>query len=123
VYERILVGTDGSDTAALAVDRAVEVARALGSTLTMFCVGTPTRASAVVTKEAARHAGAGVDIRTETATGDPSSALVDRAEQGDIDLLVLGNKGMTGPSRFLLGSVPNKVSHHAPIAVLIVRTV
>ena len=38
------------------------------------------------------------------------------------DLIVVGNKGMTGAKRFLLGSVPNKVSHHAPCSVLIIRT-
>jgi nucleotide-binding universal stress UspA family protein len=123
MYERMLVGTDGSATAALAVDRAVDVAQTMGSVLTVFSVGSPTRAAAVVAAEAARHAGAGIDIRTETATGDPASALVERSERGDVDLLVLGSKGMHGPSRFLLGSVPNKVSHHAAVAVLIVRTV
>ncbi|HYM58651.1 MAG TPA: universal stress protein [Solirubrobacteraceae bacterium] len=34
-----------------------------------------------------------------------------------------GNRGMTGAKRFLLGSVPNKVSHHAPCSVLIIRTI
>ncbi len=38
------------------------------------------------------------------------------------DLIVVGNKGMTGAKRFLLGSVPNKVSHHAPCSVMIIRT-
>ncbi len=123
VYDTILVGTDGSKTAALAVDRAVEVAKVLGSTLIVFSVGHSDRAGKVVKAEADRHAGSGVDIRTETAAGDPATGLVERGEKGDIDLLVLGNKGMTGASRFLLGSVPNKVSHHAPVALLIVRTV
>ena len=44
------------------------------------------------------------------------------AEEQRSDLIVVGNKGMTGAKRFLLGSVPNKVSHHAPCSVLIVRT-
>ncbi|MDQ1426725.1 MAG: hypothetical protein QOK39_201 [Acidimicrobiaceae bacterium] len=123
MYEHILVGTDGSKTAALAVDRAVEVAKTLGSTLTIFSVGSPSRTREIVAAEAARVADAGITLRTETATGDPASALIDRSERRDIDLLVLGNKGMTGPSRFLLGSVPNKVSHHAGVARLIVRTV
>jgi nucleotide-binding universal stress UspA family protein len=122
VYRHLLVGTDGSKTAAIAVDRAVEVARAVGASLTIFTAGAPDRATRVVEQEAARHAGSGVKIETETADGDPASALIDRAERGDIDLLVMGNKGMTGASRFLLGSVPNKVSHHAPVGVLIVRT-
>jgi nucleotide-binding universal stress UspA family protein len=122
VYRHILVATDGSATARRAVDRAVEVAKAVGAELTIFSVGRPDRAHETVAAEAARHADSGVTIHTETADGDPAAAIVDRSERGDIDLLALGNKGMTGPSRFLLGSVPNKVSHHAPIALLIVRT-
>jgi nucleotide-binding universal stress UspA family protein len=122
VYKHILVGTDGSPTAAIAVDRAVEVAKAFGSKLTIFSVGPPDRAGRVVDNEAHRHASSGVDIVAESVEGDPASALIDRAEKGDIDLLAVGNKGMTGATRFLLGSVPNKVSHHAPVALLIVRT-
>ena len=45
-----------------------------------------------------------------------------RAEQRQADLIIVGNKGMTGARRFLLGSVPDKVSHHAPCSVLIIRT-
>ena len=44
------------------------------------------------------------------------------AEERGADLIVVGNKGMTGARRFLLGSVPNKISHHAPCSVLIIRT-
>ena len=46
----------------------------------------------------------------------------DRIRENGADLVVVGNKGMTGAKRFLLGSVPNKVSHHAPCGVYIVRT-
>src|SRR5438067_2730840 len=49
---------------------------------------------------------------------DPSTALIEVAEDGDYDLLVVGNKGMTGASRFFLGSVPNKVSHHVQRSLL-----
>ena len=54
--------------------------------------------------------------------GDPADAILDVAEERGADLIVVGNKGMTGAKRFLLGSVPNKVSHHAPCSVLIIRT-
>ena len=54
--------------------------------------------------------------------GDPADAILDVAEELGADLIVVGNKGMSGAKRFLLGSVPNKVSHHAPCSVLIVRT-
>ena len=116
------MGTDGSATAARAVDRAVEVAAASRAPLTLLCVGRPDRAKAVVEAEAARHARAGVDIRTEIADGDPAGAIMDHAQAGGYDLLVVGNKGMTGPSRFLVASVPNKISHQVPPALLIVRT-
>lgn len=122
VYERILVGTDGSPTAAIAVDRAVEVAAATGAELTILSAGDGERPRTVVDAEAARHAESGVHIVTKTAAGDAASVLVEAAERGQFDLLVVGNKGMTGASRFFLGSVPNKVSHHAPVALLIVRT-
>jgi len=54
--------------------------------------------------------------------GDAADAILDVAEEQRVELIIVGNKGMTGATRFLLGSVPNKVSHHAPCSVLIVRT-
>ncbi len=48
--------------------------------------------------------------------------ILEVAEQEGVDLIIVGNKGMTGAKRFLLGSVPNKVSHHAPCSVMIIRT-
>jgi len=122
VYKRILVGTDGSPTAAKAVDRAVELAKAAGASLTILTAGSGEQAKQVVDTEAARHAKAGVKIDTRVDDRDPSTALIEVAEDGDYDLLVVGNKGMTGASRFFLGSVPNKVSHHVQRSLLIVRT-
>ena len=73
--------------------------------------------------EAARAAEeAGVSAQTFPRQGDPADAILDVAEERDADLIVVGNKGMTGAKRFLLGSVPNRVSHHAPCSVLIIRT-
>ena len=66
---------------------------------------------------------AGVEISRHARQGDPADAILDVAEEMGADLIVVGNKGMTGAKRFLLGSVPNKVSHHAPCSVLIIRTV
>lgn len=122
MYTNILVGTDGSATARLAVDRAVDVAKSVGATVTVLSVGRADKAGKVVEAEAARLADSGVDLRTKTVDGDPASGLVQEVEDGNYDLLVVGNKGMTGASRFFLGSVPNKVSHHVPCALLIVRT-
>jgi nucleotide-binding universal stress UspA family protein len=122
VYKRILVGTDGSTTAAKAVDRAVELAKVSGASLTILTAGIGERAKEIVDKEAARHADSGVKIETRVDDRDASTALVEVGDEGDYDLLVVGNKGMTGASRFFLGSVPNKVSHHVQRSLLIVRT-
>jgi nucleotide-binding universal stress UspA family protein len=122
MYERILVGTDGSKTAAKAVDRAVEVAADTGAALTIFSAAKRAKGEATVAAEKARHDGAGVDIHTKVAEADPVAGLVAEAGAGRYDLLVMGNKGMTGLSRFLTGSVPNKVAHQLPCSLLIVKT-
>ena len=123
MYERILVGTDGSKTAAKAVERAVQVAATADATLTIFTAGRADKAEAVVSAEAAKYADSGIAIDTKVVDADPVSALIEEATAGGFDLLVMGNKGMTGVTRFFrLGSVPNKVTHHLPCSLLIVKT-
>lgn len=123
VYRKILVGTDGSRTAAKAVERAVELAATVEAPLTVLTVGRGNRAEALVKGQAERHQPSGVSIDTMVADGDPATVLVEVAESGGYDLLVVGNKGMTGARRFFtIGSVPNKVSHHLKVSLLIVRT-
>jgi nucleotide-binding universal stress UspA family protein len=122
VYSRILVGTDGSSTADKAVARAVEVARSAGASLTIMTASSEARGRPVVDRAAATHADAGIDIDTLVVDDDPVGALIDTAELG-YDLVVVGNKGMTGVSRFFkVGAVPNKLSHHLPTSMLVVRT-
>ena len=65
---------------------------------------------------------AGVKVQEHARQGDPADAILDVAEEQGANLIVVGNRGMTGAKRFLLGSVPNKVSHHAPCSVMIIRT-
>lgn len=143
----IVVGTDGSDTAGTAVGEAVSLAVALGAKLEIVCAYEPVagerlreersqvpsdlqwlvnpREDVDQTLAAAAEAAhaAGVEkVGVHARQGDPADAILDVAEEQGSDLIVVGNKGMTGAKRFLLGSVPNKVSHHAPCSVLIVRT-
>lgn len=123
MYQRILVGTDGSSTAGKAVARAVDVARASGASLTIMTADRVEKGQSVVDTAAADHLDAGVDIDTLVVDADPVSAIIDTARDGGYDLVVVGNKGMTGVSRFFrLGAVPNKLSHHLPSSMLIVRT-
>ena len=146
MFKSIVVGTDGSDTATQAVRQAVDLARAVGAKLELVSAFAPVsqqrlseerrqapedlqwainpREDVDATLEAAavvaREAGVTVDVYPRQ--GDPADAILDVAEEREADLIIVGNKGMTGAKRFLLGSVPNKVSHHAPCSVLIVRT-
>ncbi|HWS48117.1 MAG TPA: universal stress protein [Acidimicrobiia bacterium] len=149
MYQTIVVGTDGSETAGVALHHAIELARVCGATLHIVnayrpvtaahvanaaTVGAPTldlesvnlgmqHESAEICERAAAQAGrSDVKCETHAVPGDPADALIDLAEQIHADLLVIGSRGMTGMRRFVLGSVPNKVSHHAPCSVLIVDT-
>ena len=147
MLKRIVVGTDGSDTAELAVAQAIDLANSTGASLTIVTAYEGASRATIPAEERAeipgdvqyetgprqdinmildRAAGqaerAGVEATTHARQGDPADALLDVAEETHADLLVVGNKGMTGAKRFLLGSVPNKVSHHAPCSVYIVRT-
>jgi nucleotide-binding universal stress UspA family protein len=122
MYERILVGTDGSKTASKAVDRAVEVAIDTGAALTIFSAAKLAKGEATVNAEMARHAESGVTIDVKVVEADPVSALIEEASDGLYDLLVMGNKGMVGLSRFFTSSVPGKVSRQLPCSLLIVKT-
>ena len=125
MFRTIVIGTDASDTARQAVREAVEVASALAASIELVSAYAPGRredAEAMLREAGAEVEAAGVTVRTYAREGDAADAILDVAEERGADLIVVGNKGMTGAKRFLLGSVPNKVSHHAPCSVLIIRT-
>ncbi len=146
MFGRIVVGTDGSDTAAEAVRQATELASTTGATLDIVSAYEPVPRDRLreeaqeVPGDVAHEVGpredvnqvlesalqtakqSGVEVQAHPREGEPADALLDVAENVKADLIVVGNKGMTGAKRFLLGSVPNKVSHHAPCGVWIVRT-
>ena len=73
-----------------------------------------------VALRAAKAKGVAAEVYTDTK--GPADVIIDAATAFEADLIVVGNKGMSGAKRFLLGSVPNRVSHHAPCSVLIIRT-
>jgi nucleotide-binding universal stress UspA family protein len=125
VFATIVVGTDGSDTARRAVDAAVELAALSGAALELVCAYPPARrddVDATLGQAGELARGAGVRVQAHPREGDAADAILDVAEELDADLIVVGSKGMTGAKRFMLGAVPNKVSHHAPCAVMIVRS-
>jgi nucleotide-binding universal stress UspA family protein len=80
------------------------------------------RAERLVAEAARRAEADGIEVETHVHAGDAAHALIDVAEARGADLIVVGDKGLSSPARFLLGSVPSKVVHHAPCHVLVVRT-
>jgi nucleotide-binding universal stress UspA family protein len=146
MFSRIVVGTDGSETAAEAVRQAVEMAKLSSAKLELvsafepvpqqrlkeeasevpgdvaYGVGPREDVNATLDNAAGSARNEGVEASTHPREGDPADAILDVAEETGADLIIVGNKGMTGAKRFLLGSVPNKVSHHAPCSVMIVQT-
>jgi nucleotide-binding universal stress UspA family protein len=146
MFRSIVVGTDGSATASEAVRQATELARSVGAKVFLVSAYEPVPegrlrderqqvpddlqwmvnpredVESTLETSAGSLQEAGVEVETLAREGDPADAILDVAEEKDADLIVVGNKGMTGAKRFLLGSVPNKVSHHAPCSVMIIRT-
>ena len=121
-YATVLVGTDGSITAGRAVHRAVDLARRYGSRLLVAYVGEVETGAAILAGVERQYADTGVRIGTSLLTGDPADALLGLAAAERVDLLVVGNRGMSGGPRFLLGSVPDKISRRAGCDVLVVHT-
>lgn len=146
LFKRIVVGTDGSDSAKEAVKQAASLAQLTGASLDVVSAYEPVPKRRVDSERegapadiqhefgpredvnfaldgaAAIARDMGVEVKPHPRDGDPADAILATAEEVEADLIVVGNKGMTGARRFLLGSVPNKVSHHADCSVLIVRT-
>lgn len=147
MYKAIVVGTDGSERAALAVTHALELAKISEAKLHVIQVVHPAlkagfsdssggqlevdklhdeaehRAAQVRAQLVTEADRRGVPTEIHDAAGeDVADTLVKTAEALGADLIVVGNRGMTGMSRFVLGSVPNKISHHCPCNLLIVNT-
>jgi ubiquinone biosynthesis protein len=121
--QRILVATDRSATAETAVAWAADLARKTDAELILLQVALEPGVAdeAALQEEAERVGGARARARVRV-HDDPSRAIVEAAEEEAADVLVVGNAGMTGRKEFLLGNVPNRVSHSARCTVVIVNT-
>ncbi len=144
MYNVVVVGTDGSPTADLAVQAAADIARSWGSTLHIVTatraptarMGSASGAAMVdsgvghvladeaaqkVAERAVESFGSDLQVQTHAAHGNADDVILSTAVEVGADLIVVGSKGMSGARRYL-GSVPNSVAHAAHCAVLIVKT-
>jgi nucleotide-binding universal stress UspA family protein len=148
MYKQIVVGTDGSAGASIALDAAVALARLTGAGLHVVnahSVATAHQRAAAhpgipaedfvaaddairaeaqrVCDQAVERAGrVGVNAAGHCVAGDAADALLKVVEATGADLVVVGNRGMLGFRRFVLGSVPNRLSHHGRSSLLMVNT-
>ncbi len=144
-YRNVVVGTDGSDTAEMAVRHAGRLAAQFEARLVIVTAFEPkgdelaksgeapedirwmltdrgqAEERAVRGKRLAQEEGAPT-VMVQSVAAEPADAILDAARDVDADLIVVGSKGLTSPARFVLGAVANTVSHHAPCDVLIVHT-
>ncbi len=134
---RVMVGTDRSETAERAVRWAAAFADAYSAELHVVQVVIPLHPTDTEhgTAEVTRAHAAADELQTYATTiagsrgfahvvidDDPALAIVHATEEHDIDVLVVGNAGMAGRKEFLLGNVPNRISHNARCTVIIVNT-
>ena len=150
MYKSIVVGIDGSDTARAAMLKAADLAKLTGARVHLVTASAKgylgelvaiepiaagmvealkaaeseiASASEAMLSRAAEEVGErGVEVETHVVDSAPADAIVDVAQSVGADLIVVGNKGMRGTKRYVLGSVPNSVAHHAPCDVTIVST-
>jgi nucleotide-binding universal stress UspA family protein len=139
----VAVGTDGTDTAAKAVEFAIDLAKRYDARLVAISAYRPVSEArlkaeqkdapeeiqwainptedvdAILSDVEELAQEAGLKTTTVAGDGDPADVLVKYAEDQDADVLVIGNKGM---QRRILGSVPNSVAHKAPCTVIVVKT-
>jgi nucleotide-binding universal stress UspA family protein len=139
MFETVVVGADGSASAADAVRQAIELVKLTGGQLHIVSAYKPEHlkvsggddlarsldsgevADSVLADLASRAKSAGLEVTIHGKAGAPADVVCDVAAEVGADLIVVGNKGMKGVRR-VLGSVPNSVAHQAPCAVLIAAT-
>jgi len=130
MIDKVLVGTDTSAAADLAVDAAADLARTNGAELlvvyakngdsTAFDPAKAPDPAAYLRRIAERFPS--VEARTFEEPGDPVEVLCSVAESEGADVIVVGNRGAHDKRRRYLRSVPNGVVHCAPCSVFVVDT-
>jgi nucleotide-binding universal stress UspA family protein len=140
MYQKILVPIDGSVHSQYTLTQAIVLAQTLGpgTTLTLVHVGSyaaladmamavdlntllADEGKAILQSAEAQFAGLNVQHDSRYLAGDPAESICRLAEEGQYDLVVIGNRGGGLFAELLMGSVSHKVIHHAPCPVLVVR--
>lgn len=140
MFKNIVVPLDGSHRAERAILVAARIARASSASITLlraaevpveyprhFAQPISVIDGAAEMKEATRYLEQiaqtselkGIDVQMEAVFGSPALKVIEAA--GQADLIIMCSHGYTGMTRWMLGSVADKVVRHAPVPVLVVR--
>jgi len=138
--KKLLLPVDGSEGCILAYDHAKLFASKFGAEVVILNVqdelpigyggvdykgaGTEkleNKAEEILKKAKSHFDGTDINISTKFVIGDAASAIIDTAEEDGCDIIIMCTHGMSGTKRFLMGSVANKVVHHATVPVLVLR--
>jgi nucleotide-binding universal stress UspA family protein len=143
MFKTIAVGTDGTETADKAVDVALDIAERYGARLLIFSAYTPVSVKhlereraelpdevqwsirgdravdAILAQALERARACGLESDTVARQGEPADVICALASEHNVDLLVIGNKGM---HRRVFGSVPRSVCQRAPCSVVVAKT-
>lgn len=133
-YEDVLLPTDGSEGAELAIEWGITLAEVYDATVhTVYSVDTSRyggaegiaeiyealertgREALETVRERARAAD--VSVTGNIADGPPARTILSYSEEGDVDLIVMGTHGRSGVRRYLIGSVTETVVRHADVPV------
>ena len=136
MYDRILVGTDGSDGANRAVTYAIDLAEANDATLHVLTAIDPRSAPksfgvetvAAIDRAAeelidaisSRAEGSTIDIVGDVHRGEPATILLSYAEEKNVDLIVTGQRGHSGLTERILGSTPDRIARKTERPFLII---
>jgi nucleotide-binding universal stress UspA family protein len=137
-FRKLLVGYDGSPESERALETALALAQSLGSTVLVLSVARPPEPATspevhAVIDEAreyyekalanirARALENGLQVETAFAVGHPAQQIIHTAEQDHVDLILVGQRGISGVQRIFLGSVSEQVLHQAPCPVMVTR--
>jgi nucleotide-binding universal stress UspA family protein len=138
MYRRILVGYDGSEAGKKAFDSALDLAKNHGAELYVLTVSRPpeigddVETEAIIENSREHHQKllaplqrktehAGVKGHFQVAVGHPAEQIISSADQHQVDLIVVGDRGRSKFARLLLGSVSKTVVQYADRPVLVVR--
>jgi nucleotide-binding universal stress UspA family protein/nitrite reductase/ring-hydroxylating ferredoxin subunit len=123
-YARVLIATDGSATADRAARKGFALAKRIDAEVGLVFVGHPKTGELILQDTVATNADdTGLDAKTMIRDGDPAQAIISVADAEGYDLVVVGNRGMTGARAAVLGSIPLTVAQYAGADVLIARTI